>query len=108
VFPCSRPFTVGIFAEGLQRLVPRVLAKLHDVLLNRGLDRLRLRCSALGLTALMRAVNGGPILQRSSSLAVFASVVIAALAGFFPRGAPRSRDDDPQTVDLLFSRYSRR
>ena len=103
VFPALAAFTVGIGDEGLQWLVPARVGELHDVLLN----AVSIACGlifSLGL-APVRAVRWWPDRRGRRSLAVFTSVVIAALAAFFHAVHLGHAIDDPQTGDFL-SRYS--
>ena len=103
VFPVLAAFTVGIFDEGLQWLVPARVGELHDVLLN----GISIACGlmfSLGLDP-VRAVSWWPDRQGRRSLAVFASVVIAALAAFFHAVHLGHEIDDSQVGDFL-SRYS--
>jgi hypothetical protein len=103
VFPVFAAFTVGIFDEGLQWLVPARVGELHDVLLN----GVSIACGAifsLGL-APVRTTRWWPDRRGRRSLAVFASVVVAALAAFVHAVHLGHEIDDPQTGDFL-SRYS--
>ncbi len=102
-FPALAAFTVGIFDEALQWLVPARVGELHDVLLN----GVSIACGlifSLGL-APVRAVRWWPDRRGRRSLAVFTAVVIVALAAFFHAVHLGHEIDDPQTGDFL-SRYS--
>jgi VanZ like protein len=103
VFPALAAFTVGIFDEGLQWLVPARVGELHDVLLN----GVSIACGlmfSLGLHP-VRAVSWWPDRHGRRSLAVFTSVVVAALAAFVHVVHIGHEIDDPQAGDFL-SRYS--
>ena len=103
VFPVLAAFTVGIFDEGLQWLVPARVGELHDVLLN-GVSIACGLAFSLGL-APVRAVHWWPDRRGRRSLAVFASAVVVTLAAFFHAVHLGHEIDDPQTGDFL-SRYS--
>jgi hypothetical protein len=103
VFPALAAFTVGIFDEGLQWLVPARVGELHDVLLN----GVSIACGlifSLGL-APVRAVSWWPGRRGRGSLAVFTSAVIVALAAFIHAVHLGHEIDDPQT-GVFLSRYS--
>ena len=103
VFPALAAFTVGIFDEGLQWLVPARVGELHDVLLN----GVSIGCGLLFSIGLapVRPANWWPDRQGRLSLAVFTSVVIVALAVFFHAVHLGHEIDDSQVGDFL-SRYS--
>ncbi len=103
VFPALAAFTVGIFDEGLQWLVPARVGELHDVLLN----AVSIACGVIFSVGLapVRAVSWWPDRRGRRSLAVFTSAVIVALAAFFHAVHLGHEIDDPQTGDFL-SRYS--
>jgi hypothetical protein len=103
VFPVLAAFTVGIFDEGLQWLVPARVGELHDVLLN-GVSIACGLAFSLGL-APVRAVRWWPDRRGRRSLAVFASAVVVTLAAFFHAVHLGHEIDDPQTGAFL-SRYS--
>jgi hypothetical protein len=103
VFPALAAFTVGIFDEALQWLVPARVGELHDVLLN----GVSIACGlifSLGL-APVRAESWWPDRQGRRSLALFTSFVIVALAAFFHAVHLGHEIDDAQAGDFL-SRYS--
>jgi hypothetical protein len=103
VFPALAAFTVGIFDEGLQWLVPARVGELHDVLLN----AVSIACGlvfSLGL-APITGMRWWPDPPSRRGLAVFASVVIVALGAFFHAVHLGHEITDPQTGDFL-SRYS--
>ena len=103
VFPALAAFTVGIFDEGLQWLVPARVGELHDVLLN----AVSIACGVIFSVGLapVRAVSWWPDRRGRQSLAVFTSAVIVALAAFFHAVHLGHEIDDPQIGDFL-SRYS--
>jgi hypothetical protein len=103
VFPALAAFTVGIFDEGLQWLVPARVGELRDVLLN----AVSIACGlvfSLGV-APVTAVSWWPDEGGRRTLAVFASAVIVALAAFFHAVHLGHEIDDPQSGAFL-SRYS--
>jgi hypothetical protein len=103
VFPALAAFTVGIFDEGLQWLVPARVGELHDVLLNAA----SIACGvifSLGL-APVRTASWWPGRRGRRSLAVFTSAVIVALSAFFHTVHLGHEIDDPQT-GVFLSRYS--
>ena len=103
VFPALAAFAVGIFDETLQWLVPARVGELHDVLLN----AVSIACGlvfSLGLAPL----PGGrwmPDRRGRRALALFSSLVIVALAGFFHAVHLGHEIDDPRT-GVFLSRYS--
>jgi len=103
VFPVLAAFTVGIFDEGLQWLVPARDRELHDVLLN----GVSIACGvvfSLGL-APVSTMQWWPDRHGRRSLAVFAASVIVALAAFVHVVHLGHEIDDPQVGDF-FSRYT--
>jgi hypothetical protein len=103
VFPALAAFTVGIFDEGLQWLVPARVGELHDVLLN----AVSIACGlifSIGL-APVRLVRWWPDRPGRRGLAAFMSAVIVALAVFFHAVHLGHEITDSQTGDF-FSRYS--
>ena len=103
VFPAFAAFTVGIFDEGLQWLVPARVGELHDVLLN----GMSITCGlvfSLGL-APVRTMHWWPDRDGRRSLALFASAVFVALATFFHVVHLGHEIDDPQAGRFL-SRYT--
>jgi hypothetical protein len=103
VFPALAAFTVGIFDEALQWLVPARVGELDDVLLN----AVSIACGlvfSLGL-APVNTVRWWPDLRGRRVLAVFASTVFVALAAFFHAVHLGHEINDPQRGDFL-SRYS--
>jgi hypothetical protein len=103
VFPMLATFMVGIFDESLQWLVPARVGELRDVLLN----GVSIACGlvfSLGLEPL-HSERWLPNRHGRGTLAVFASVVILALAGFFHAVHIGHEIKDPETGDF-FSRYS--
>ena len=103
VFPPLAAFTVGIFDEGLQWLVPARVGELRDVLLN----GVSIACGlvfSIGL-APIASVRWWPDVRGRRTLAVFASGVIVALAAFFHAVHLGHEIDDPKAGDFL-SRYS--
>jgi len=103
IFPALAAFTVGIFDETLQWLVPARVGELRDVLLN----AVSIACGlifSLGLDPVSPS-HWWPDRRGRRTLAVFASAVIVALAAFFHAVHLGHEIDDPQTGDF-FSRYS--
>jgi hypothetical protein len=103
MFPALAAFTVGIFDETLQWLVPARVGELRDVLLN----AVSIACGlifSLGLEP-VSTVNWWPDRRGRRTLAVFASAVVVALAAFFHAVHLGHEIDDPQVGDF-FSRYS--
>ena len=103
MFPALAAFTVGIFDEGLQWLVPARVGELHDVLLN----AVSIACGLIFSVGLapVSAGHWWPDRRGRRALAVFASAVIVALAAFFHAVHLGHEIDDPQTGEFL-SRYS--
>jgi hypothetical protein len=102
-FPALATFTVGIFDEGLQWLVPARVGELRDVLLN----AVSIACGlifSLGLEP-VTAVRWWPDRRSRRALAVFASAVVIVLATFLHAVHLGHEIADPQTGDF-FSRYS--
>ncbi len=103
VFPALAAFTVGIFDEALQWLVPARVGELRDVLLN----AVSIACGlifSLGLAPLS-TVSWWPARQGRRTLAIVASAVIVALAVFFHAVHLGHEINDPRAGDFL-SRYS--
>jgi hypothetical protein len=103
MFPALATFTVGIFDETLQWLVPARVGELRDVLLN----AVSIVCGlifSLGLEPVSPA-SWWPDRRSRLTLAAFASAVIVVLAAFFHAVHLGHEIDDPQTGDF-FSRYS--
>jgi hypothetical protein len=103
VFPALATFTVGIFDEGLQWLVPARVGELRDIMLN----AVSIACGlvfSLG-AAPLSTLNWWPDRRGRLSLAVFTSAVIVALAAFFHAVHLGHEINDPQAGDFL-SRYS--
>ncbi len=103
LFPALAAFTVGIFDETLQWLVPARVGELRAVLLN----AVAIACGlifSLGLEPVI-AVSWWPDRRSRISLAAFSSAVIVVLAAFFHAVHLGHEIDDPQTGDF-FSRYS--
>jgi VanZ family protein len=103
VFPALAAFTVGIFDEGLQWLVPARVGELHDVLLN----AVSIACGVIFSVGLapVRTASWWPDRPGRRSLAVFTSAVIVALAAFFHVVHLGHEIDDRQT-GVFLSRYS--
>jgi VanZ family protein len=103
VFPALAAFTVGIFDEGLQWLVPARVGELRDVLLN----AMSITCGMIFSVGLapVRTARWWPDRRGRRRLAMFASVVIVALATFFHVVHLGHEVDDPQT-GVFLSRYS--
>jgi hypothetical protein len=103
VFPALAAFTVGIFDEGLQWLVPARVGELHDVLLN----AVSIACGlifSIGLSP-VSSVRWWPDRRGRQALAAFTSAVVVVLAVFFHVVHLGHEIVDPQTGDFL-SRYS--
>lgn len=103
MFPALAAFTVGIFDETLQWLVPARVGELRDVLLN----AVSIACGlifSLGLDPVSPS-RWWPDRRGRRTLAAFASAVIVALAAFFHAVHLGHEIADPQTGDF-FSRYS--
>lgn len=103
VFPALATFTVGLFDETLQWLVPARVGELRDVLLN----AVSIACGLLFSVGLqpLGLVSWWPDRRSRLTLAVFASAVIVALAAFFHAVHLGHEIDDPQAGEFL-SRYS--
>jgi hypothetical protein len=103
MFPALAAFTVGIFDETLQWLVPARVGELRDVLLN----AVSITCGlsfSLGLEPVTTA-SWWPDRRSRVTLATCASVVLVILAAFFHAVHLGHEIDDPQTGGFL-SRFS--